>query len=132
MNGKVALDTNVAIAVLNGEETVVTRLRSHSGLCLPLPVVGELLFGALNSQRAEANLERVNRLLQSSQILNLGSDTASLYARTRLALKQKGRPIPENDVWIAASCLEQQLPLVTTDTHFTWVDGMTVDLIGLK
>jgi predicted nucleic acid-binding protein len=58
MNGKVALDTNIAIAVLNGDPAVVPILREHSSVCLPHPVLGELYFGALNSRRAEANIER--------------------------------------------------------------------------
>lgn len=49
MRGKVALDTNIAIA----------ELQNASRILLPLSVVGELLFGALNSQRKEANLSRI-------------------------------------------------------------------------
>lgn len=39
MNGKVALDTNIAIALLNGEAGVVDRLQNATQLFLPLPVV---------------------------------------------------------------------------------------------
>ena len=56
MNGKVALDTNVAIATLNGEIGVINKLRNATQVFLPLPVIGELLFGALNSRHAQANL----------------------------------------------------------------------------
>ncbi|MFY9270499.1 MAG: type II toxin-antitoxin system VapC family toxin [Candidatus Manganitrophaceae bacterium] len=130
MSGKVALDTNIAIAVLNGETVVADKLQNAGQIFLPLPVVGELLFGALNSQRAEANLSRIQQLIRHSTILQMGSETASLYARTRMILKQKGRPIPENDIWIAASCLENQMVLMTNDAHFKWIEELTVEPPG--
>ena len=45
-------------------------------------------------------------------------------ARLRFALKEKGEPIPENDPWIAALCMEHQVPLVTVDAHFDAVEGL--------
>ncbi len=130
MNGNVALDTNIAIAVLKGETGVAEKLQNAGRIFLPLPVVGELFFGALNSQRAEANLSRTQQLIQRSTILQMGSETASLYARTRMTLKQKERPIPENDIRIAASCLEHQVVLMTNDTHFQSIEGLAVEPLG--
>ncbi len=127
MNGKVALDTNAAIAVLNGETAVISKLKNVIQVFLPLPVVGELMYGALNSQHAEANLSRIEQLIQRSTVLVMGSETATLYARTRISLKQKGRPIPENDIWIAASRLEHRVTLITNDNHLQWIEGLTVE-----
>ena len=126
MNGKVGLDTNIAIAALNGETGIINKLRDATQVCLPLPVVGELLFGALNSRHVKTNLPRIQRLIQESIVLEMGSETALLYAKIRMSLKQKGRPIPENDIWISASCLEHDITLITNDTHFKWVEGLTV------
>jgi len=42
------------------------------------------------------------------------------------ALLAKGRPIPENDVWIAALARQHDLVLVTRDEHFAEVDGLTL------
>ena len=50
--------------------------------------------------------------------------TATVYARLRLGLKEKGKPIPENDLRIAALCVEHHVPLVTLDRHFDAVDGL--------
>jgi tRNA(fMet)-specific endonuclease VapC len=127
MNGKVALDTNAAIAVLNGETSVIKKLKNVVQVLLPLPVVGELIYGALNSQNAEANLSRIEQLIQRSTVLVMGSETASLYARARISLKKKGRPIPENDIWIAASCVEHHVKLITNDNHFQWVEGLVAE-----
>jgi len=93
VNGKVALDTNIAIAALKGETGVIKKLRNTTQIFLPLPVVGELLFGALNSRRAGTNLPRIQQFIQESIVLEMGSETASLYARTRMSLKQALLPI---------------------------------------
>jgi len=42
-------------------------------------------------------------------------------------LRLKGRPIPENDIWIAAVALQHGLPLATRDDHFNEVDGLRVE-----
>jgi tRNA(fMet)-specific endonuclease VapC len=52
--------------------------------------------------------------------------TAEVYARIRIALKQKGKPIPENDLWIAALCIERGSPLATSDEHFAAIDELTI------
>jgi tRNA(fMet)-specific endonuclease VapC len=91
---------------------------------LPAPVVGELQYGALNSRRRAENLAEVERLVGRCRVLDITAMTAAVYARLRLGLKEKGKPIPENDRWIAALCVEYEVPLVTLDVHFDAVDGL--------
>jgi predicted nucleic acid-binding protein len=50
--------------------------------------------------------------------------TADLYALVYAALRRKGQPIPSNDLWIAASCLEHGAALLTLDAHFQAIDGL--------
>ena len=90
-------------------------------------VVGELLFGAENSTRPLQNLPRYLEFIAACRVVPLGRETATMYAQTRLVLKRKGRPIPMNDVWIAAQCLEQGWVLVTDDTDFDYVDELIVE-----
>jgi tRNA(fMet)-specific endonuclease VapC len=54
-------------------------------------------------------------------------ETVIAYYQVRLNLKQKGKPIPENDIWIAAQCVDNQWTLVTNDAHFGHVDGLAVE-----
>jgi len=122
----VALDTNVVVALLNGDPKIISWLASFPTLCIPIPVVGELLFGAMNSTRAAENLTRVHKLLGSSRALDMTVQTANLYAEVRLGLKRKARPIPENDIWIAATAIEHGLPLATRDAHFGNVDRIVL------
>src|SRR5437868_1946555 len=101
----VVLDTNVVVALLNGDPKIASWLASFPTLCIPMPVIGELLFGALNSTRSAENLNRVQKFLGSSRALETTVRTAHTYADVRLALKRKARPIPENDIWIAAAAI---------------------------
>ena len=119
----VALDTSVAIAVLAGQASTLLS-QSPEGFLLPVPVIGELRYGALNSRRSAENLAEVERLVGRCRVLDMTAATAAVYARLRLGLKEKGKPIPENDLWIAALCLEHHVPLVTLDGHFGAVDGL--------
>jgi tRNA(fMet)-specific endonuclease VapC len=122
----IALDTNRAIAILNGTPNAAAWISKFPELCLPVPVIGELRFGAANSGRAAANLEAVDRLVQRCRVLPADASTAVVYADLRLRLKRAGAPIPENDVWISAICVQHALALATEDTHFDKVEGLTV------
>ena len=119
----VALDTSVAIAVL-ADQTGSLLSQPVQEFLLPVPVVGELRYGALNSRRSAENLAEVERLVARCRVLDITATTAAVYARLRLALKEKGKPIPENDLWIAALCVEHQVPLVTLDGHFDAVEEL--------
>jgi tRNA(fMet)-specific endonuclease VapC len=119
----VALDTSVAIALLAGQASALV-VPSSIEVLLPTPVIGELRYGALNSRRATDNLADVERLVSRCRVLDITASTAATYARLRMALKQKGKPIPENDLWIAALCVEHGVPLATLDGHFDAVEEL--------
>jgi len=122
----IALDTNCAIAVLAGTGAAITTIGSFGEPCLPVPVLGELRYGALNSERSATNLAAVEAMAGRCRILTADRRTAEIYAEVRLALKQRGRPIPENDVWIAALCVQHDATLATADAHFASVPGLRV------
>lgn len=48
------------------------------------------------------------------------------FAKVRYYLKKKGNPIPENDIWIAALCLEHDVPLLSNDGHFNNIPELEV------
>ncbi len=127
MNGiDLALDTNAAIRLLNDARGARDWIQDADRLLLPVPVVGELRFGALNSSKPEANLSRVQALIERCGVLAATLTTAEVYADVRIQLKRAGKPIPENDVWIASICLEHRMPLATFDEHFRHVAGLRV------
>ena len=101
-----------------------TRLEDADEVWVPLPVLAEAYFAALNSGRRRENRARLDDFLRGCRIAPMGPETALRYAQLRLALQRKGRPIPANDMWIAGVCLERNLPLATRNGHFDHVDGL--------
>jgi tRNA(fMet)-specific endonuclease VapC len=102
MSGDYLLDTNVAIGILNRQVDLVARRRAGLQTYLCLTVVGELYFGAERSGDAIANRARVDRLIELCPLAPQDLATARRYGALKALLRQQGRPIPENDLWIAA------------------------------
>jgi tRNA(fMet)-specific endonuclease VapC len=114
---RVALDTSTAVALLNNNAVVLARYEAEK-VALPAAVVAELRFAALNSGLRAANVARYERFIEGAPFLSIDQETTRIYAELRFELKQLGRPIPMNDLWIAASCLRYGMVLVTEDRHF--------------
>ena len=99
---KYLFDTNVIIGFFKGDTELVRRMESLSVLHISVITRGELLFGALNSSNPDRNRATYLEFFKSCDIINISEKTADYYAEIRHALKSKGQPIPENDIWIAA------------------------------
>lgn len=125
MNGRFLLDTSVVIALLNGRQEVVSQLADADEVFLPVIVLGELYYGALCSMQVSDNLDRIAELASECSVLGVNAMTAHEYGSVKQLLRNKGRPIPENDVWIAALARQHDLVLVTRDEHFRAVDGLS-------
>lgn len=118
---RIALDTNIAVNFLNGDEGIISFIQQIKVIYLPITVCGELLYGAENSKKKQANLKKVKAFIKSCKILNTTTSIAETYAHIRLELKANGTPIPENDIWIAAICIDNNLPLASRDKHFSYI-----------
>jgi tRNA(fMet)-specific endonuclease VapC len=125
---RIAIDTNVAIAILNNQLTVIESLKKFQVVCLPVTVCGELLFGAKNSGLSAKNEKKYLSFIECCEILDNHLLVAKTYAEIRLQLKRKGTPIPENDIWIAAACKVNNLPLMTFDKHFKSIEKLKLVL----
>ena len=126
VNGKLAIDTNAVIAYREGNYNIANLIENADLLFLPVIVLGELLYGAINSTQVHKNKQAVQILLSYSILIPIDESIAIRYANIRLNLKNIGRPIPENDIWIAASCLELDIPLLTIDSHFDHIQDLKV------
>ena len=126
MAGRFLLDTNIAIALLDNELKVQQAMSKAEQVFLSPIVAGELYYGSLSSQRQKTNLTRLNSFVESIVSLVCDIDTAAIYGEIKSKLRSKGRPIPDNDLWIAAIALQYGLTLVTRDRHFAEVDGLNV------
>jgi tRNA(fMet)-specific endonuclease VapC len=126
-NKRSLLDTNAAIALLNGDARIIQAIGDSDQLNIPIISVGELYYGAENSAQVAENYAKVRQITAKYKILNCDLETAQGYGRFLRQLRLKGRPIPQNDVWIAALALQHGLILMTRDAHFNYVDGLMVE-----
>jgi tRNA(fMet)-specific endonuclease VapC len=118
MNGKYALDTNIIIGIFRGDKQILNQLNSEQDICIPVIVIGELLYGVEKSKHKSANKNRIEEMARQNKILEIDILTSFHYAQIKNTLTMLGKPIPENDIWIAALCKQHQLQLVTRDHHF--------------
>lgn len=118
MSGDYAWDSNIAIAYFKSEVSILTKMKSVNSISIPATVLGELYYGAEKSQQAVSNIQRVDQFRDQNVILQCDAGTAAIYGSIRNALRLKGKPIPENDIWIAALTIQHDLTLVTRDAHF--------------
>ena len=126
MNGRFLLDTNIVIALIAKDSSVERGLASAEKVYVPSLVLGELYFGARTSAQKDRNLSRIDEFAAANAVLVPDVATAREYGVLKAALRAKGRPIPENDMWIADIARQHGLTLLTRDAHFQDVENLTV------
>ena len=125
MDGSRLLDTNIVIALFASDPAVVDLLKNTESVFIPSIVIGELYYGAHKSSRVKDNVARIDDFAASNVVLSCDIETARWYGEIKDRLRQSGRPIPENDIWIAAIAFQHDLTLVTRDAHFGKVENLT-------
>jgi tRNA(fMet)-specific endonuclease VapC len=110
-------DTNIIIAFLNNNQKVVELIKNLSVVKVSAITVGEMFFGAKNSINYSKNLKLYQEFFQNCEILEISQRTADYYSTLKIELKKLGKPIPENDFWIAANAKENNLTIITKDKH---------------
>ena len=119
------LDTNTVSYMFAGRnESLSNALEPINQHHLPLTVIAEYQFGLLASNQRPRLLSLLRKLEAQSMVLYADRATADHYAAIRQDLKLKGRPIPENDLWIAALARQHSLEIVSRDPHFDQVEGV--------
>ncbi|MYC37602.1 MAG: type II toxin-antitoxin system VapC family toxin [Chloroflexi bacterium] len=123
---KVLLDSNAYSLLMRGHGEVAGLVRTAEEVLFSAVVVGELMYGFRCGTQFERNSADLRSFLDSpySSFVEVGPVTADRYSRIAAALRAKGRPIPTNDVWIAAHAMETGADLVSADSHFEHVDGI--------
>jgi tRNA(fMet)-specific endonuclease VapC len=123
--GRALLDTSAADAFLRGDQLLIDLVTRRDEVYLSVVAVGELLYGARHSSNRATNLERVASFVVAIVVLPCDDATAEVYARVKQDLRVKGRPIPDNDLWIAATTIQHGLVLVNgTLTSSEQIEGL--------
>jgi predicted nucleic acid-binding protein len=120
------LDTNALSAFVDGDPDLRRTIEHETDLAIPSIVLGEYLFGVRESRHRGRYETWLRANASGFLMLAVKSSTAAHYAEVRSELKAAGRPIPTNDLWIAALAREYRSPLVTRDKHFGAVRGLKV------
>jgi tRNA(fMet)-specific endonuclease VapC len=123
---KILLDTNCYAAYLAGDQEVLQALTEAKTTLMSIFVLGELYAGFKGGTREKENRNILDIFLKKPSVITLNAsiETAELFGTVIDTLKQAGRPIPINDVWIAAHALEHGAVLVTRDKHFLNIPGL--------
>jgi tRNA(fMet)-specific endonuclease VapC len=123
---KLLLDTCAYSEFKRGGENVAYLVRRAERIHLSAIVAGELLYGFRQGKRLRENLRELDSFLDNPWVrfLPVTRDTADRFSRIMTNLRKKGKPIPTNDVWIAAQAMETGAELVTLDDHFEHIDGL--------
>lgn len=126
MAGSLLLDTNVIIAYMAGDAAADRLVSSADEVFVPVVAIGELHHGALKSGRVAENVLRLEEFASAEIVLPCDVSTAWHYGEIKIGLTAKGRPIPENDIWIAAIARQFGLTVASFDHHFQEVDQIEV------
>ena len=124
---KYLIDTNIAVLYLNDDKKIINKMYDNYNVFLSTISVGELHFGFSNSKNRENNMILLNKFFDNIDILDVNKKIAYSYSEIRLKLKAIGKPIPDNDIWIAAVAKEHDLIIVTRDKHFLDIDFINTE-----
>jgi tRNA(fMet)-specific endonuclease VapC len=125
---KLLLDTNRLSDALAQVEQVIDVLEIAEAVYVPVIALGEIRAGFLGGRRAAKNEARLQWFLSQDGISTIGVDppVSHRFAQIHKDLRKRGKPIPTNDLWIAAISVENGLVLYTRDAHFAQIPELAL------
>ena len=123
MNGNL-IDTNIIIKAMHNENVVVDCLLKLDSIYIPVITIGELAYGTKKSKRQKANQILLDEFVAGYEVLEVDEETAKAYGQIKADLVKQGKNIPENDLWIAAIAIRNNLALITCDGHFEGIPNL--------
>jgi tRNA(fMet)-specific endonuclease VapC len=125
---RLLIDTNIYSHVLRGDKSIAAILQKADSIGISSISIGELISGFKGGSREAQNREELDIFLSSSRVTVYPVDegTAVFYAEIRQNLKTIGKPIPTNDMWIAACAFQYGLRLFSLDRHLTSIPGLVI------
>lgn len=123
---KVLIDTNIYSLAMKGDAGVVDILRKIKQIGISVISIGELYSGFAGGTSEAKNREELTVFLDSPRVFVHVADveTADFYASILNRLKQAGTPVPTNDIWIAATALQNGYKVFSKDKHFRMIPGI--------
>lgn len=123
---KIAIDTNIYAAFKSNHPEVVLKFQNCDSLGIDIAVIAELYAGFKMGSKETKNKRELEEFLSNPRVEIFSHDleTAEYYANIVLLLRKKGKPIPTNDLWIAANAQKNGYTLYSFDKHFHDIDGL--------
>ncbi len=129
---RILLETSAYSAFRRGNPSALEIVQLAEEIALTPIVLGELWSGFSRGSHRSRNESELRRFLDSPRVLvvPLVEETGRRYSTIVTGLLARGRPIPTNDIWIAASAMEHGLRIVTSDAHFLEIPQVVVEPLG--
>ena len=123
---RILIDTNAYVAFKKNNADAVNTFKQMEYIGINIVVLGELLSGFKGGTKESTNRKELEQFLDSPRVnlLTLDEETAEFYAKIYWEVKKKGKPIPTNDLWIAASAMRHALAIFSYDEHFANIPGL--------
>ena len=122
----VIIDTNAYAEFKKGNPDAIEIIRKSGNIIFSPVVIGELIAGFKIGTRENKNKKELNQFIDSKRVICIYIDnsTSEEYGNILKELRLKGKPIPTNDIWIAATAKQYDLPIFSYDKHFKLIDGI--------
>jgi len=117
------LDTNALSAAADNNPAIIALLAGADQLSLPVIVLGEYRYGIAQSRYRTRYESWLEGLINDCVVLDVTNETTRQYGAINFELKQIGKPIPTNDLWIAALCRQHGQSIASRDRHFDLIQG---------
>jgi len=126
---KILLDTSIIIEIISGNKNVADKIGAYENIYINTVALGELYTGIYRVVSKTKQLNQIKDLIELCEILIIDEKTSDIYGNLQASLYKKGRPLPTNDIWIAATAKQYDIPIATNDKHFLSIDQITVKMI---
>jgi predicted nucleic acid-binding protein len=129
---RLAFDSNAAIALLRPERPTPPPFAGARRLVMPLFVLAELELG--RSRQSVKTSDVLSELVTACTILAPDRETVAHYVAVRSEML-RGHTLPSSteareglhhDIWIAALCVQHDLPLLSNDRDMSRVRTLTL------
>jgi len=118
------VDTNALSAAADEDSAVFVMFARAEQVVLPVVVLGEYRYGIAQSRHRARYKRWLDGLIADCRVLDIDEGTTHHYATVNVELRRVRKPIPTNDLWIAALCRQHLLPVLSRDKHFDLVSGI--------
>jgi len=124
---KIFLDSNIVIEIFAGNKLIADKISELPTFYISSIVLGELYVGINRVLNKTKHLNKLTEFLELCTVLDIDHITARFFGEITASLYKKGKPIPTNDIWIAATTKQYDLKLISRDKHFAEVDDILLE-----